>query len=235
MSACERASHNEALAATLGYRFTDPELLSEALLHPSVDPQERGNARHGYQRLEFLGDRVIGLLAAQWLLEKHPEESEGAIARRHAHLVRGDMLAVIAEGLDLGRFVSLSASEDAAGGRQNPAILADIMEAMAGAVFLDGGIDPARRLLFPLFEKHIDQAKGPPRDPKTGLQEWAQARGLDLPTYNVIGREGPAHKPEFLVEVSVPGWPPISAKGDTKRQAEKKAASALLATLDHDE
>jgi len=235
MSAGELVCRKETLATTLGYRFSNAELLSEALLHPSVDPQERGRARYGYQRLEFLGDRVIGLLASEWLLAKHPEESEGAIARRHADLVRGDMLAMIAEDLDLGRFVALSASEDAAGGRRNPAILADLIEALAGAVFLDGGIDPARRIFFPLFDKHIDQAKGPPRDPKTGLQEWAQARGLDLPSYAVVSRDGPAHKPEFLVEVSVPGWPPVSAKGDSKRQAEKKAASALLTALENDD
>ncbi|MEO1249157.1 MAG: ribonuclease III [Pseudomonadota bacterium] len=235
MSDGDCGSHHGDLTAALKYQFRDPGLLAEALLHPSVNPQDRGGALHGYQRLEFLGDRVIGLLAAQWLLEKHPKESEGAIARRHAHLVRGRMLAIIAEDLDLGRFVALSPSEEAAGGRHNPAILADIMEALAGAVFLDGGIEPARSLLFPLFDKHIDHAEGPPRDPKTGLQEWAQARGLDLPTYRVIGRDGPAHKPEFHVEASIAGWPPMSAKGDTKRQAEKRAAAALLTAVDrHD-
>ena len=221
-------------ASLLGYRFRNPDLLTEALLHPSVDPQSRGTARWGYQRLEFLGDRVIGLLAAQWLLEKHPRESEGAIAKRHAEMVRGGLLAEIAKDLDLGRLVALSDSEEAAGGRANPAILADVLEAVAGAIYLDGGIEAAATLLTPLFDSYIDKAAAPPRDPKTALQEWAQGRGLPLPAYREVERRGPAHQPEFVVAVTVEGRPERQATGATKRQAEKTAAAALLAALEAD-
>lgn len=222
----------DRLAPQIGYRFKNPDLLAEALLHPSIDPQDRGDARHGYQRLEFLGDRVIGLLAARWLLEKHPNESEGAIAKRHAEMVRGGMLAEIATHLDLGRHIALSASQEAAGGRTNPAILADILEAIAGALYLDGGTDAAAALLLPLFDRHIDKAAAPPRDPKTTLQEWAQARGLGLPSYTVLETRGPAHEPEFVIEVAVPGKPPMQGTGATKRTAEKLAAASLLSVLE---
>ncbi|MEM8914361.1 MAG: ribonuclease III [Pseudomonadota bacterium] len=232
MSDAPAGQSHDSLTTILGYRFDDPHLITEALLHTSIDPQQRGRARHGYQRLEFLGDRVIGLVAAQWLLGQHPKEGEGEIARRHAHLVGGPMLASIATEVGLGRFVALSASQEAAGGRDSPTIMADIMEAIVGALYLDGGIDAAQDFLVPLFDRHVDQTLAPPRDPKTALQEWAQARGLDLPDYRLIKQDGPAHQPHFEIEVSVAGQPTAMGAGTTKRQAEKEAASNLLTLVD---
>jgi ribonuclease-3 len=219
------------LAEALGHEFRDADLLAEALLHPSVDPADRGAARHGYQRLEFLGDRVLGMAIAELLIHAFPEEPEGALARRFAGLVRADALAEIAERLDLGRHLRLSPSEEECGGRHNPATLTDACEAVIGALFLDGGWETARAFIRAHWAGMLERDLTPPQDPKTALQEWAQGRGLPLPKYAQIARAGPDHAPVFSVEVSVGDYPPETGAGPSKRQAEKLAAEKLLARL----
>jgi len=226
------AAAAQALAAALGHDFRQPDLLREALIHPSVAPERRGGARFGYQRLEFLGDRVLGLVIAEWLLERYPDEPEGALARRLVSLVRAETLADIAATLGLGRFLTMSVSEAETGGRDNTATLADACEAVIGALFLDGGLDAARAFIRRHWDRYVARNLRPPQDPKTALQEWAQGRGLPLPRYEIVSRAGPDHGPTFEIRAVVSGLPPATAFGTSKRVAEKEAAARLLADLD---
>jgi len=218
------------LAARLGHSFDCPALLERAVTHPSAAPR-RGAGSHGYERLEFLGDRVLGLVVADLLLAHFPEESEGALGRRLAELVRRETLAEVAERLDLAPYVRLAKGEEAAGERDNPAILADVCEAVLGALYLDGGLAAARAAIEPHWAPLIETASQPPQDAKTALQEWAQGRGLRLPEYREVARVGPAHEPIFTVEVCVAGETPERGEGRSKRLAEQAAAGRLLARL----
>ncbi len=220
----------EALAERLGHAFADPGLLREALTHQSAVPN-RGAAAASYQRLEFLGDRVLGLVVAELLLARFPDEPEGDLARRLAALVRRESLSVVAEELALGRFVILARAEIEAGEDSNPALLADACEAVIGALYLDGGLGPARAFITRFWTPLLEAAPAPPQDAKTALQEWAQGRGLPLPGYREVEREGPDHEPLFHVEVAVEGQPPARGEGRSKRLAEKAAAAALLRRL----
>lgn len=223
--------HADALIERIGQPFHDRALLREAMTHPSVEPAERSGAKFGYERLEFLGDRVLALVIAQWLLDRYPREHEGQIAKRFVAMVRREALAWVAENLSLGQFVLMSEAEAGAGGRNKDAILADACEALIGALYRDGGLDAAERFIRAQWHGLVEQHLKPPQDPKTALQEWAQARGLPLPSYETTGRKGPDHAPSFTVTVSVRGWPPASADGANKREAAKLAAEALLANL----
>jgi ribonuclease-3 len=221
----------DELARRIGHAFARPDLLSEALTHPSVNPGDRGAARFANQRLEFLGDRVLGLLIAEWLLERFPEEPEGALARRHTALVRAEALAEVASALELGGYIAMAPGEAEGGGRANAASLANACEAVIGALFLDGGLNLARAFVRREWGGAIERDASPPQDPKTRLQEWAQGRGLPLPNYEIVSRSGPDHQPLFQVRVSVEGHDAVSASGASKRTAEREAASRLLAEL----
>ncbi len=233
----------EPLERALGHRFADRALIDAALTHPSVAGLERGAAAAGralaYERLEFLGDRVLGLVIAAWLLARFPTEREGTLARRHAALVRREALGRVAETLGLGAHLRLSPGEAGGGGRHNQTILADACEAVIGALFLDGGLVAAERFIYDHWAALIDEARPPPRDAKTALQEWAQARGRPLPAYRITRQCGPAHKPEFEVTVEIAGEAPAVGTGPSRRHAEKAAATALLrrvgAWLDHED
>jgi len=213
----------------LGHRFREPALLRQALTHASAAAAGASN-----ERLEFLGDRVLGLVVAALLFERFPGDSEGTLARRFTALVRREALARVAETIDLGHHLVLSAGEEEAGGRANPGTLADACEAVIAALFLDGGLAAAdafvRRQWLPL----LDEALPPPKDAKTALQEWAQDRGLPLPVYRETGRSGPAHAPTFAIEVSLTGHAPATASGPSKRAAEQSAAAVLLDRLGED-
>lgn len=215
-----------AASAAIDYSFDRPALLAEALAHPSS--QTHG---HGYERLEFLGDRVLGLVVADMLLAEFPGEDEGALAKRHAALVRREALARIAKDIGLGAFLELSKGEDETGGRSNPTLLADALEAVIGALYLDGGLAAADSFIRGLWTGAMEAAESPPQDAKTRLQEWAQAAARPLPEYTIVGREGPSHNPIFTVEVRVKGYPPVKARGTSKRAAEQVAATALLAEV----
>ncbi len=219
------------IAGRIGYDFANPALLREALTHTSVERRGREEAPYGYQRLEFLGDRVIGLVIADRLIGLYPREAEGPLARRLAGLVRAETIARVARSVDLGPAIRLSAGEDETGGRSSVAILCDVMEALVGAVYLDGGFAPAHELVLRLWADEFDRSPEPPQDPKTALQEWAQARRLPLPRYDVVSRTGPDHNPRFEVQVTVQGFQPAIAAGPSKREAERAAASALLGAI----
>lgn len=227
------------LAVALGHRFADLSLLADAVTHPSLMGLERTGKGAAptkgpgiaYERLEFLGDRVLGLCIAEWLLERFPDEREGALAKRHAALVRREALGTAADALDLGRYLRLSPAEDSGGGRSNRTILADACEAVIGALYLDGGLEAAKRFVRGAWAARIDHHQPPPMDPKTTLQEWAQGRGRPLPVYEMVEQSGPAHEPVFRVRVRVDGVEPVTAEGPSKRAAEKQAAGTMLRQL----
>ncbi|MCC7429121.1 MAG: ribonuclease III [Alphaproteobacteria bacterium] len=218
-----------ALAARLDHVFRDPALLRLALTHPSA-AEARATNGPSYERLEFLGDRVLALVMAEWLLERHPREREGLIARRHAELVRREALAQVAEALGLGAHLILSRAEEEQGGRDKPAMLADACEAVIGALYLDGGLEPARAFVRARWGVLVEGHGAAPKDAKTALQEWLQGRGLPLPTYEEVGRAGPEHAPVFRI-AAVGGGARTEGEGPSKRVAEQAAAAALLARL----
>ena len=242
MSRASAAELAETLAETFGHRFERPELLREALTHPSASAPTAGKAapkgvrprpakQRGYERLEFLGDRVLGLVIADLLYNAFPHEAEGALAKRLAVLARKDTLARVATAAELGGHLVLSKAESETGGRRNPTMLADACEAVIGALYLDGGLAAAagfiRRYWLPVMTAELR----PPQDAKTTLQEWAQGAGLPLPVYRTVHTEGPPHEPLFAVEVEVRDQPAVTATGRTKRTAEQAAAAALLERL----
>jgi ribonuclease-3 len=224
------AADPAGLAERLGHGFARPELLVRALTHPSA-ASRRGGIDDSYERLEFLGDRVLGLIVADLLLVRFPREPEGALAVRHAELVRRETLAEVASEIGLDDYLRLAKGEEAAGERHNPALLSNACEAVIGALYLDGGLAAAEAFVEPLWRGRLEVDAHPPQDAKTGLQEWAQARALGLPKYREVGREGPAHEPHFTLEVEVAGQEPARGEGRSKRLAEQAAAARLLARL----
>ncbi|MEX2009610.1 MAG: ribonuclease III [Dongiaceae bacterium] len=224
-----------SLADALGHRFDRPALLAQALTHPSVaSARRRGKGAAlatEYERLEFLGDRVLGLVVAELLYRSFPGESEGALAQRLAGLVRQDSLARVAGAIGLAAHLALSRGEADGGGRDNPSLLADACEAVIGAVYLDGGLAPAARFIGRYWRPLMEAEASPPQDAKTALQEWAQGLGLKLPVYETVARDGPPHAPLFAVELRVEGQPPVVGHGRSKREAERAAAAALLDRL----
>lgn len=217
---------DKKLSAALGHVFEDTGLLERALTHPSAT----ANSPHtfGYERLEFLGDRVLGLVIADFLWRRYPEEAEGAMSRRLVSMVRTETLALVGAQIRVGDHLIMASGEDSSGGRESQSNLADSMEAVIAAIFLDGGLKAAAKFIdrywTPLMEGHIE----PPREPKTSLQEWAQARGLARPRYRTIARSGPPHKPVFTVEARVADLPAVTAVASSKRAAEREAAADLL-------
>ena len=212
------ASHG--VEAALGYRFSEPDLLVEALTHASA--ADRGNP--SLERLEFLGDRVIGLGLAVLLSEAHPGEGPGDLALRHARLASGDTLAAVGRALRLDRHMTVEKSLDR--DALPPSVIEDGCEAVIGAVYRDGGHDAAMAVVARLWGPLIGGR--PPRDAKTALQEWAQARALPLPAYALVATEGPPHAPLLTVEVRVEGFEPVRASARSKRAAEREAARGLL-------
>ncbi len=212
----------------IGYSFNNPALLEQALTHISALTGVRNRAG-SYQRLEFLGDHVLGLVVSDMLFRAFPKADEGEMSRRLADLVRKEACADVARSIDLGAAIRVGASENNAGGRSRAAILADVCEALVGAVFVDGGYEAAAGLITRLWDERMRTPARPLRDAKTQLQEWAQARGLPTPAYREVERTGPDHDPEFRVTVTLPERPAAEGVGRSKRTAEQAAATAMLA------
>jgi ribonuclease III len=223
-----RSRTTSALEERIGYRFKDAGLIERALTHVSGLSGPR-NPAGSYQRLEFLGDHVLGLVVSEMLFQAFPRANEGELSRRLADLVRKDACVDVARQIDLGAAVKLGTSEALAGGRDRPTILADACEALIGAVFLDGGYAGAAEFIGRFWRDRMLAPVRPLRDPKTVLQEWAQGRGLPAPTYREVARTGPHHDPEFRVAVELPDRAPIEGVGRSKRGAEQAAAAAMLA------
>jgi len=220
----------ETLKDALGYEFGASALLEQALTHRSLAKMPQAS----YERLEFLGDRILGFVIADLLLDAFPDEQEGSLAKRHADLVRRETLAEVAHEAGLGEHIIMSRGEVDAGGRDNQAILSDVCEALIAAIYRDGGIDPARRFIERYWDERVRAPSTPPEDAKTKLQEWAQGRGLPLPDYQVVGREGPDHAPVFTVRVCVDGQETVDGVGASKRAAERAAAGTLLERMTAD-
>ena len=221
----------------LGHRFARPELLAEAMTHRSAARRAPGGRRGSgsNERLEFIGDRVLGLLIAEWLIERFPQEQEGELGRRLADLVSQPALAAVAVAIGTAAMLAIAPGEERAGVRDRATVSADAVEAAIGALYLDGGLDAARAFIRSRWEPALMAQATPPKDAKTRLQEWAQARGHRLPSYDVASRSGPSHEPVFAITVRIEGKAGTVGvavgEAGNKREAERLAAVALLAEL----
>ncbi len=217
-----------ALQDRIGHRFSAPDLLVRAVTHPSASTP----ARQDNQRLEFLGDRVLGLVMAEALLAADPEAAEGQLAPRFNALVRKEACAEVAREVDLGAVLRLGRSEMLSGGRRKQALLGDAMEALIAAVYLDAGFEAARDVVLRLWGRRVESVDEDARDPKTALQEWAQARGLAPPSYREVARSGPDHAPKFTIAAELSSGERAEATAGSKRRAEQTAAKSLLDRLE---
>jgi ribonuclease-3 len=230
------ASREQAIAEleqSLSYAFKDRGLIDRALTHASIGDGARntkiGRLRDN-ERLEFLGDRVLGLLTAEALVKRDPDAREGELAVRLNALVKGETCAEVARAMGLGAALRLSGGETRTGGRDKPKVLADACEAVIAALYLDGGLETARTVYERFWRNAIEGLDVVlVKDPKTALQEWAQSRGKPLPSYKIVSRLGPDHAPVFTVEASVEGLAAALGLGPSRQTAEKAAAEALLA------
>lgn len=208
------------LESLLGYTFGNKELLEQALTHASAS-----KSKMSYERLEFLGDRVLSFVVADMLYNAFPNEEEGALAKRHSALVKQDCLESVAAELKIGSHIRIS--------EKNPSgsMQADVVESLIAALYLDGGFDVAESFIRRYWQPFLNMDILPPQDSKSALQEWAQARGLPLPEYSILERSGPDHRPSFVVQVCLQGYPSQQAPGASKQIAEKLAAQLLLNNL----
>ena len=213
-----------ALCDRIGYQFSDPELLVRSMTHASVGSPTRPDN----ERLEFLGDRILGLVMAEAVLNADGAASEGQLAPRYNALVRREMCADVAREIDLGAALRLGRSEMMSGGRKKDALIANAMEAIIAAVYLDAGFDVAKDFVMRLWGERVRSVKADARDPKTALQEWAQARRQGPPSYVELNREGPDHAPVFTIEARLESGQTAIATAGSKRQAEQVAAGQLL-------
>lgn len=211
------------IAERTGYRFGNEALLVEALTHGSTQ-KHKGD----YQRLEFLGDRVLGLVIAEHLYRTHPDHGEGELTALHSALVRGEACAAAGDTIGLSELVIIGSGERAKGMNLNRTVLGDVMEALVAAVYLDGGFEQARGLVLRAWKDLLKQPKVAIKDPKTFLQEWALARALPIPAYRIVSREGPEHEPVFVVSVEVKDRAPADGTAKSKRAAEMDAAEQFL-------
>ena len=221
-----RTTDLSELSARLGHSFTKSTLFQLALTHASARADSKPNEDN--ERLEFLGDRVLGLAVAELLTGHFPDASEGELARWFNHLVRTETCAYVAQDWGLGDFILMSGGEAGSGGRRKTTILANTCEAVLGAIFTDAGYEAARAVVNRAWEKHLDELDLAAPDAKSMLQEWAQGKRRPLPLYLEIARAGPDHAPRFTAEVQVEGVTPERGEGANKRQAEQAAALAML-------
>ncbi len=210
----------------LSIAFKNKDLINQALTHPSL--KRKGS---DYERMEFLGDHVLGLVIAERLYQRFPDENEGQLTKRLAGLICGETLVKVAKKLGLGEHIRMAQSEESAGGRLNKANLENAMEAVIGAIFLDQEIEVAKKFILETWEDLIEDMVDPPKDAKSSLQEWAQGRGFPLPEYEVVSTEGAMHAPIFTVQVTVQGEKSQQGSGTSKRAAEQEAATKLLNKL----
>lgn len=218
----------QTFCTRIAYKFHTPELLVQALTHASMSSPTRTNN----ERLEFLGDRVLGLVMAEALLTADTVAAEGQLAPRFNALVRKETCADVAREFGFGEVLKLGRSEMISGGRRKEALLGDALEAVIAAIYLDRGFDAAREVILRLWGSRINAVEADARDAKTSLQEWAQGRGMAPPSYDEAAREGPDHQPIFTVRVTLADGKTETARAGSKRQAEQMAARALLARIE---
>jgi ribonuclease-3 len=223
----QAASGDEAAETLLGHQFADKKLLTEALTHRSAAGAKGIGSN---ERLEFIGDRVLGLVVAAWLLEKFPDEREGALGLRLAALVSAPALARVAEAHGLAALLAVAPGEAKRGVRVGANVLADALEALIGALFLDAGFEAAQSFVRRVMAEAVESQFVPPKDAKTALQEWALKRALPLPAYDVVEQSGPSHAPKFVIKANVGDATALGTAG-SKRGAEQEAAKTLLGLL----
>ena len=214
--------------ALIGHDFSDDTLLRTALVHASFDARAGTGPMANNERLEFLGDRVLGLVISELLFAAYPQSDEGDLARRFNALVRKETCARVAREINLGKYLFLGEGEDRAGGRGKMAVLGNACEALIAAIYLDGGLAAARRFIERFWRPHLRSVKSVPRDAKTALQEWAQSRRLARPSYRVTARSGPEHAPVFTISVEIEGYDAVRGEGTSKQAAEQVAAKRFL-------
>ena len=223
------AEHREAMEEALDHRFKDATYLDRAMTHRSA---AQGHAAEwSNERLEFLGDRILALVMVETLLERFPKLREGELAPRLNAMVSRETCAVVGASLGLGQYLIVDRSERATGGPEKPSLLANAIEAVIGAIYLDGGLEKARKFILRVWKKLLQASPELGRDPKSALQEWAQGGGHPAPVYRHVSREGPDHAPVFTVTVNVPGHEPVPGVGSSKQLAEREAARAMLAAI----
>jgi ribonuclease-3 len=212
------------LSERLGYVFSDPELLHQALTHGSS-----GRKAKDYERLEFLGDRVLALVIADALFHNHRKEKEGKLAARHSAIVRGEMCAAVGEAMGLHDFIKVGDTEKKTGVHRMKSVLGDVVEAVIGAIYIDGGLEAARKVILNFWAEALQHPDTVQKDAKTFVQEWALAKALPLPRYEMAGRQGPEHKPQFTVRLTIDKHKEAEGVGSTKQAAEMAAATAFIA------
>jgi ribonuclease-3 len=209
----------------ISYKFKNQKILQQALTHPSLKIERKVS---DYERLEFLGDSIIGFVVSEIIYKNYATESEGSLAKRKASIVSRDSLSKIAKTINLGDFLLLSHGENSLGGRNNPANLENAFEALVAAIYLDGSIEDAKDFIYKFFAGTIKQMVAVPKDAKSTLQEWAQSKGYELPKYELASMAGPAHAPEITIKLSIEGFEPIMATSGAKKEAERLAAEKML-------
>ena len=217
----------DSLYKKLDYKFKNSELLKESLIHPSFNLGVEKNSKD-YERFEFLGDSVLMLVITELLVAEFRFENEGDLAKRRSLLVCRDMLFEIAQSLNLSEHILMSDDEHKIGGNKNPNILEDVIEAIIGAMYLDGGLEVCKKFITKHWLPRILSQPLPPVEVKSALQEWSQENGKGIPEYTVVKKEGEDHKPIFTIKVSLPGMPSFLGKGESKKIAEKDAAQTML-------
>lgn len=227
------------LESRLGYSFTNTKLVEQALTHASSAEGNKstvpGMVSKNYETLEFLGDAILGFLISDYLFKAHPSKTEGELTKIRALLVSADQLAILAKKLDLGAFVRLGRGEEKTGGRQKKGILSNLFESLLAAIFLDGGLEPARRFILSQFHsqlENIQEKRLDFQDSKSLLQERLHSHGFSGPDYRTIKERGPAHKKEFMIEVYIQDKFLARAHGTTKKETQQKAATKALEELD---
>ncbi|MDR0773432.1 MAG: ribonuclease III [Wolbachia pipientis] len=227
-------SLNDAISKIIDYKFTNYAILEEALTHPSVNKRNSKNQIVSYERLEFLGDSVLNMVVSAILFKLFPEEKEGALAKRKTDLVCGNTIANVAKEIKLGGFIIMNNSERCNGGRCNLKNLENSLEALIGAIYIDGGLENVEKFITQYWEKLAKSMLDPPQDPKTSLQEWTQKNKLPLPEYELVKHTGPAHNPEFTISVCIEDHGKVSACASSKKIAEQKAAELMLEKIGKD-
>ena len=222
----------QQVEARLGHAFRDPTLLDRAMTHASLVPDQAGLS---YQRLEFLGDRVLGLVIAERLYRNFEKEREGGLAARLNGLVHGEACAEIAAALGLSPYILIDPTDRASGTAELSSVLADVMEAVIGALYLDGGLAVAEHFILRHWKDRLAGVRTAPRNAKSALQERVQGAGAPPPVYTLISRDGPDHDPRFVIEVTVQGAVPTRGEGTSKQAAQLAAATAMLAALEDKE
>ncbi len=212
------------LSERVGYVFKDVELLHQALTHGSSSRKAKD-----YERLEFLGDRVLSLVIADALFHNHSKEKEGMLAARHSAIVRGEVCAEVGLAMGLAEFIKVGDTEKRSGVHKMKSVLGDAVEALIGAIYIDGGLEPARTLVLRYWTEALKKPDTVQKDAKTFVQEWALAKALPLPRYELAGRQGPEHKPQFTVRLTIEKHAAADGAGPTKQAAEMAAAAAFIA------